>query len=159
MKILTLISAVLLAPAPAPAPAVDAQGFGPLKLGMTQQQALATGLIGPFDPAPGDAGCVTARFKDNRGDDETYAMFSRKLGIAAIQGPLGTRTPEGIGAGATSADLIRTYPGNKQEDLDNYGRAEVTPAGNPKARYRIEIGQDKKVAHIAVQFADQDCYE
>lgn len=159
MKILALLSAVLLAPAPAPAPVVDAHGFGPLKLGMSQQQALATGLISPFEAARGEAGCVTARFKDNRGDGETYAMFSRKLGIAAIQGPLGTRTPEGIGAGATSAELIRAYPGVKQVDLDNYGRAEVTPAANPRARYRIEIGQDKKVAHVAVQFADQDCYE
>lgn len=124
-------------------------GIGSLKLGMTRQQATATGMLRPFKmsrcgysslrAAPAEEGNVT---------------LSPTLGIAAIAVWPGIRTREGLGIGMSSAEVLRIYPAYREGVNAGY----VTTPGNDKAVYRIAT-RNGKVTALTLQFRNQDCYE
>ncbi|MFG1870670.1 hypothetical protein [Micromonospora arborensis] len=125
-------------------------GIGSLKLGMTLQQATATGLVRPFDTtdrcsfsflraAPTEQGTVT---------------HSPTLGIAAIDVWPGIKTREGLGIGMSSAEVLRIYPAYREGVNAGY----ATAPGNDKAVYRIAT-RNGKVTALTLQFKNQDCYE
>lgn len=74
-------------------------GYGALKLGMTLEEAKATGLV-TGDPGAEDTICW-------RSERITYSW---KYGVVRINLPLDAKTSRGISAGATVADLKRAYP-------------------------------------------------
>ena len=108
--------------------------------------------------------------------------FSRDHRIVGLAGPLErTRTAEGIGAGATVADITAVYPalahpelGTAQEQVNLLGEFSTPVPGNPDAVYRFifatfEIriggstpgpktaGSDRTyVKHILLSLRDQD---
>ncbi len=111
-------------------------GIGKLRLGMSPQQAAATG--------------EAIRSKDSTkcSVQEAYGVtihFSRDHGIVGLAGPPErTRTPEGIGAGATVADITAAYPsvdnpelGGPQEQVDLFGGFSAPVPGNPNAVYHF----------------------
>jgi hypothetical protein len=116
-------------------------GIGKLRLGMTEQEAAATG----------DATRSTDRkSKDSTkcSVEEAYGVtihFSRDHGIVGLAGPPErTRTPEGIGAGATAADITAAYPtlnnpelGSPQEQATLFGGFSAPVPGNPNAVYHF----------------------
>ncbi|GGO08870.1 hypothetical protein [Micromonospora parathelypteridis] len=126
------------------------KGIGSLKLGMTRQQATATGMLRPF--------AITERcsfsFLRAAPTEEGTVTHSPTLGIAAIDVWPGIRTPEGLGIGMSSAEVLRIYPAYREGVNAGY----ATTPGNDKAVYRIAT-KNGKVTALTLQFKNQDCYE
>jgi hypothetical protein len=116
-------------------------GIGKLRLGMSERQAAATG----------DATMSTDRKSRDSAKcslEEAYGVtihFSRDHGIVGLAGPPErTRTPEGIGTGATAADITAAYPtvanpelGSPQEQINLFGGFSAPVPGNPNAVYHF----------------------
>jgi hypothetical protein len=145
-------------PAPAttdPEPAalvLGPDGLGPLKLGMTAEEADATGMLRPWDrEVPDGTGC---RPQFRLADDSTDASAiwaSDDSGVRAIQVGEGVLTPEGIGIGSSAADMDAAYPGWRSTLVVNW-RAYPPVAGNSDAVYRITVVDDK-VTSLTIQDA------
>jgi hypothetical protein len=145
----------------APAPAVlGPDGFGALKLGMTEEQATATGLI---DRWPVGEGCAVNTFLRSAPDkgDGGRVYLNDNRDVAIIVGYPGVRTPEGIGIGTSKAAMLKAYPGWRNEteqDPHADGRGIVVVPGNSKAHYRMDL-EGGKVTGLTLQDRDQNCYE
>jgi hypothetical protein len=135
-------------------------GLGPLKLGMTQEQASATGLV---DRWPAGTDCELNTFlKAAPGDGNGGRVYlDDKRGVQIIEGYPGIRTPEGVGIGTSRAELFKAYPSWRnvsEEDPHADGRGLVVVPGNSKAHYRI-VTEGGKVTELTLQYRDQTCYE
>jgi len=161
------VAAPVTSSSPAPSsPATPAvlgpDGFGALKLGMTAEQATATGLVARW-PAAGD-GCAQNTFLKSATGEATGAegrVYLNDRGVQIIEAYPGVRTPEGVGVGTSRAALFKAYPGWRNvadEDPRADGRGQVAVPGNSKAVYRI-VTIDGKVTELALQDENQDCYE
>ncbi|GLZ32591.1 hypothetical protein Lesp02_47790 [Lentzea sp. NBRC 105346] len=82
-------------------------GYGKLKLGMTRQEAEATGLLGQLDQE--QDGCRLYRLAENPAFGPSVAI-AEKSGVVKIRLPAGTKTSKGIGTGSSVADLKQAYP-------------------------------------------------
>lgn len=75
-------------------------GYGPIKIGMTLDEARAAGLTELTWQSDGDDLCVA--------DDEL--AISKRYGVVRISLPVDARTSAGIGVGSTFADVKKAYP-------------------------------------------------
>lgn len=133
-------------------------GYGALRLGMTQQQALATGLINPFVNTAGSR-CNSTTLKGSPKNSTDYVVHSTTVGVAAIDAGAGVSTPEGVHVGTSSAEMRRTYPAWQPADGDSAnGRVYTKVPGNDKAVYRLYM-HGGVVEELTLQLASQDCYE
>jgi hypothetical protein len=115
-------------------------GIARIRLGMTAAEASATGNIQYQSvwPTAGERNCAVLV------TEGAVFHFSRSYGLAIITAPKAVRTPEGIGAGATVAQVRAAYPKVHQLDVgtpdlpvrlaDQY--AAPVP-GNAAASYRF----------------------
>lgn len=139
-----------------PASVLGPDGLGALKLGMSKDQALATGMIDEFRTMDGqaDSACPVSAGLTGQGGT---VWWSTRLGVASIAPSAGVRTVDGIEVGASRQKVAQTYPGwTLAAGEDGHGLVPVP--GNPAAVYRIEI-KDDKVSSVGLQYAKQDCYE
>jgi hypothetical protein len=137
-------------------PVLGPDGFGTLKLGMTRAQAEATGVADPFKSRPEGGTCRWYSHLRGASGDNGTVIISETLGVAAIVGYPGVRTPEGISIGSSLAEIGKAFPAWKMNaDL---GRGYATAPGNPKAVYRIEIN-DGRADSLTLQLVNQNCYE
>jgi hypothetical protein len=115
-------------------------GIGKLRLGMSPQEAAATGEAAMSKDS--------AKYSTKCSVQDAYGVtiyFSRDHGIVGLAGPPErTRTPEGIGSGATVGDIITTYPtlnnpelGSPQEQVKLFGGFSAPVPGNPNAVYHF----------------------
>ena len=135
-------------------------GYGPLKLHMTAQAAMGTGLITTL---PSSVGCDTTQLvgaqEASSGHDLDGKVFVSALGVIAIYAYPGVVTPQGIGIGSTYQAVHAAYP-----DWDpiagegNNGRGSAAVPGNPNARFRIVI-TNGSVLEISLDSNKQNCYE
>ncbi|MFF5055722.1 hypothetical protein ACFY1S_21325 [Micromonospora sp. NPDC000663] len=131
-------------------------GLGSLKLGMSRQQATATGMLRPF-PTKGD-GCASAHLT-SAPTDRGLVIFSGTLGLAVIDAYGSIKTHEGARIGMSSADMLRIYPTWKAADGDaTNGRGYAKTPGNDKAVYRIAT-RNGTVTALTLQYSNQNCYE
>jgi hypothetical protein len=136
------------------------EGVGGLGLGMSWKQAIATGLV-KADIKNSDLSSPDCRRYDGkRGVDSVY-FTKGKVTIIAVGSSIGLAG--GVGVGDTYAQLHRAYPGR---DLDSAPGRVYFPATGAKisASYRIGLDSDapfpdSKITEIAIQSADQSCYE
>ncbi|WP_432834863.1 hypothetical protein [Dactylosporangium sp. CA-092794] len=143
--------------APAGALVLGPNGLGALRLGMTRQQATATGLLSAFDDSAG-GGCAPASLRAAPADQGTV-MLSPTLGIATIDAYGTIKTPEGLHIGSSSADMLRLYPTWQMADgTATNGRGHAKTPGNDKAVYRLAT-KSGVVTEITLQFVNQNCYE
>lgn len=75
-------------------------GYGPIKIGMTLDEARAAGLTDLTWQSDGDHLCVA---------DDKLAI-SKRYGIVRITLPADAKTSTGIGVGSTFADVKKAYP-------------------------------------------------
>jgi hypothetical protein len=122
-----------------PAPTLGPTGLGKLSLGMTEEQANATGVL----KVPADwktqenvGNCLSL------GPPGANAFFSRHHGLAILAGADTVTTPEGIRAGATVDQVAAAYPklehpdlGTAREQVQLVGDVVTPVPGNPKALY------------------------
>ncbi|WP_216212701.1 hypothetical protein [Amycolatopsis aidingensis] len=131
-------------------PVLGPDGYGVFKLGMSTEEAKATGRLG--ETVEADAkGCVSYRFTDE-------ANAASRLRISAEGGLVGlypggpAQTPEGIGEGSTLAKVRATYPA-LTGDQGSY----TAPAGQ-NAVYRIGVDTDRQVvSRLALEAQPQPC--
>jgi hypothetical protein len=131
-------------------------GLGSLKLGMSLDQAAATGRVDPFRYQPISGGCLHRSELSGAPAGAGTVFHSTDLGVATIEAYAGVQTPEGITIGSSVTAVRQAYPGAATDP--NLGRIAVPVPGNSKAVYRIAFA-DGKVAQLTLQYANQDCYE
>jgi hypothetical protein len=154
----TTAGAAATTPAP-PSPTVPVlgpDGFGALKLGMTRDQAVASGAVAPFEFDSDNVTCAPSAALSSAPAGEGTVFVSGNLGVAAIEAYPGVQTPEGIAIGTPEATVHQTYPGWDFSDHLMRGWAKVP--GNDAAYYRIAL-EDGAVRELTLQFVNQDCYE
>ncbi|MFJ6165629.1 hypothetical protein ACIQH6_10965 [Micromonospora orduensis] len=140
----------------APSLVLGPKGLGSLRLGMSRQQATATGMLRPF--STNTQGCAATHLRSAPAG-KGYVLFSSTLGIATIDAYGSIRTPEGVRIGTSSADMLRIYPAWKPADGDaTNGRGFAKTPGNDKAVYRIAM-RNGTVTELTLQYSNQNCYE
>jgi hypothetical protein len=113
---------------------IGPNGYGLLRLGMTEQQALTTGYLAQDDRHPGDC----AYYEHFNGmSDYADASFG-SAGLVQIAPPerIGVQTPEGVGVGSTLGQLRAAYPQLTGSDSQYETPA---PGGAANARYYFEL--------------------
>lgn len=148
-------------------PVIGPQGIGKLRLGMTEEEANATGQV---SITPGWAGKSTSTCSIVSLGDGTSVHFSRDHGLAVITVAQAARTPEGIGMGASVAQVAAAYPGvrnpelgSPEEEVRFIGYLSAPVPGNAKAKYIFIFHllggggpQPAKLQAILLSLADQD---
>ncbi|MFD4641644.1 hypothetical protein ACFWN2_30345 [Lentzea sp. NPDC058436] len=124
-------------------------GYGALKLGMTLEEARATGLTAlTWDNGGNDPDCVA--------DD--HVAISKKHGVVRITLPAGARTSKGIGVGSTYAEVKAAYQDASEYD-DGWsavvaGNAVYSFVGSPDLVY---FGDTDEVFRIKLGATGADC--
>jgi hypothetical protein len=135
-------------------------GLGALTLGMTRQQAEATGLVNPFRHADATNCQWSTTFVGAPATTTTAGtvLASEASGVAAIfaYGPVGT--PERIKLGSTHADVSNAYPSASLKGSAAHGNVVAEVPGNNAASYRFEL-QDGTVSEVALVLNTQSCEE
>jgi len=126
-----------------------------LRLGMTTDEAMATGLIKLNPMAPTAAGCVGYDWAGGAGTQPLALIFSPKYGLVRIGGRGDAATPEGIHDGSSAADVRVAYPFQTTPHSDNGDWVAPVP-GNPNAHYWI-IFSGSVVSDVRLELAVQDC--
>lgn len=81
-------------------------GYGALRLGMTLDEAVASGeVVDPGEPEVDELGCTRLDLEDGG-----VVLVSEVNGVELVTAPDGITTQEGIGAGATVEELRAAYP-------------------------------------------------
>ena len=148
-------------------PAGDQDVLGPdgyrgLRLGMTLEQAKATGDLKLVDAPRGGlaAGCAGFRFTGQPAapgqgvvEAGVDGYYSAAHGLAAIFARPGMSTPEGIRLGSTWAQVHRAYPDGRFNG-DHYW---IVSTG-PGTAYEFGIDSTHTVHEMDVMRTDQDCF-
>lgn len=139
-----------------PAKTLSPNGYGKLRFGMTEEQALATGEIVNRMPDQDGAFCLGYELKGHETPEEDWpVMISKKHGLVAIFAQAGMRTPEGIGAGSSFAKVKAAYPSLV---AGQNGHSATIP-GNDYAQYRFNFDEKNVLNSFFVERRGQDCYE
>lgn len=141
--------------------------FGPvsvdgLRLHMTQAQVEAAGGSVRWPENPEGCGAVylpgTTPGTDNMNgyisDRGVVALSPVTFGFDGVNRRPRMSTPEGIGIGATRAEVERAYPNGTFVEIRG---AWMVPLGD-RERYRFDFA-DGKVASFSLEATDQNCYE
>ena len=96
-------------------------GLGPLRLGMTTEQAAATGAVGPYRDSSENGTCGSAGpAGPYRAGDFDALFLNGRLARVYVDGSSRLRTPQGIGVGTPSSKLS-SVPGTRVESPHPYG--------------------------------------
>jgi hypothetical protein len=134
-------------------------GFGELKLGMTRQQAEATGLIAPFQDQTVSGACSGRSQLRGAPAEEGVVFHHEQLGVAVIVAYADVKTPEGIGIGSSADDVFRAYPDWKSfsDPGERTGRGGAKVPGNAKASYLISI-TNAVVTDLTLAYNGHNCF-
>jgi hypothetical protein len=132
-------------------------GYGGLALGMTVEQAEATGMIVRNADPVTSKGCLGYNYKGVPNEPDRYSvLISPNLGVVRIAGRTDSVTPEGLFTGAPVTELKRLYP-NQTGTHGAVGEWVAAVPDNADAQYWI-IVRDESVAEIRIELKSQDCY-
>lgn len=144
-------------PPPSTPLAFGPESAGQLRLGMSEQDAVATGMITANVEPISSKGCKGYDIAGFPKAARYYAvLFSAKYGLVKVGGIANAVTPEGIYIGSTEAEMKKAYP--TQAPPHGAVGEYVTPVpGNPKAQYWIIVA-NHVVIDIRLELTVQDCY-
>jgi hypothetical protein len=144
-------------------------GIGKLRLGMSEQEASATGEA-RMSPDWKSGNTSTCGIETVNG---VTIHFSRHHGLAVLSGPEQTHTPEGMRAGASVAEVAAAYPtlnhpdlGTPPEQVQLAGYVTAPVPTNPDAIYififRIGGGTRPETARLqlillSLREQDEEC--
>lgn len=126
-----------VASAPPSERVIGPDGLGAFKVGMTLDEAVATGEFEKDKEDPEACMGYTT-------DDDIRVGWSGKLGVTSVTAE-NVRTPEGVGPGTTFAEVVRTYERAEADDppLDEaipvIGTIWTSVPGRPENMYAIKF--------------------
>ena len=129
-------------------PLLAADGFGKLKLGMSEADVTAQAVT-LSDPQAG-ASCTVYKAQGSGVPVAASVVISKAAGLVVVTPDVATHTAEGIGAGSTKDQILAVYPAAKAEARDV-----VAPAG-AAAEYRFRLSETG-VVQTSLTSATQDC--
>ncbi|MGW3960285.1 hypothetical protein ACWED2_10725 [Amycolatopsis sp. NPDC005003] len=129
-------------------PLLAADGFGKLKLGMSEADVAAQ-KVTLSDPRAG-AGCTVYKAQGAGVPVSASVVISKAAGLVVVTPDVAAHTAEGIGAGSTKDQILAAYPAAKAE-----AGGVVAPAGTA-AEYRFRLGETG-VVQTSLTSAAQDC--
>lgn len=129
-------------------PARPDVGYGPVKLGMSEQELVATGLV---TPVPGGE-CAAFTWRSDPGTVNAV-LVARGRGVVRIKLPAGRQTSAGIGNGATLVQVKAAYPAG---ELTQSGSYQVLMPGDAGWMY-VFVVEAERVVEIRMQRPTADC--
>jgi hypothetical protein len=125
-------------------------GYSKIKLGMTYDQAVATGMLASKGDPPGDAGCVGPLSTNNK----VMVAISKASGVVGIFAQTtDVSTPDGIRLGSTLAQVNAAYPKATQDAKGDW----IVPTTG-RARFQIGVSASMQaVTELSVSLNVQDC--
>ncbi|MEV7093094.1 hypothetical protein AB0M80_09610 [Amycolatopsis sp. NPDC051045] len=129
-------------------PLLAADGFGKLKLGMSEADVAAQAVT--LSDAQAGASCTVYKAQGNGVPAAASVVISKAAGLVVVTPDVAVHTAEGIGAGSTKDQVLAAYPAAKEESGDV-----VAPAGTT-AEYRFRLGETG-VVQTSLTSATQDC--
>lgn len=153
MVVTEVVTETVTKEAPPPAkPVMDSFGYGPLKLGMTLQQALDTKLIGPAKPVLTPTDRCTIH--DLLGTGQSMSI-SQRVGVANIT-YTAAMTSDGVGIGGTEAALKAKYPNLYQRHMTTSWTTQLPD--NPQAWMEFAGNDQGVLVHAQLMHKEQDCH-
>lgn len=142
---------------PARAQVLGPKGLGELRLGMTKDQAVATGSVAGPKKDICWIGTMTGAGAANGSD----IVISPARGVVAIfVSDPSVRTAEGISVGSILAEAKNAYPGIHQPADPGHGFAYARVSGNSGAFFQIAPAKDgRTITQITLVDANQDCFD
>ncbi|WP_410562560.1 hypothetical protein [Amycolatopsis sp. cmx-4-61] len=129
-------------------PLLAADGFGRLKLGMTEADVAAQTVT--LSDAQAAASCTVYKAQGSGVPAPASVVISKAAGVVAVTPDVAAHTAEGIGAGSTKDQIFAVYTAAKEEDGSVFA-----PAG-AATRYRFLLG-DAGVVQTSLLSVTQDC--
>ncbi|MFD9887886.1 hypothetical protein ACFWY9_00990 [Amycolatopsis sp. NPDC059027] len=138
-------------------------GYKAVKLGMSEEEAVATGELIRRTDVPSTEYCGWYALKDwpgGPGAEGAGVVVSPTYGVVAIWAYPSVQTPEGIGLGSTVSEVKAAYPDYEEGEQYHGGRAPV-PGGAEGSLYRFGRfdGDNGRITRMFLQAPRQDCYE
>jgi hypothetical protein len=145
----TTISPPRIAPAQIATTVLGPTGYGPLRLGMTEDQLVATGQVAPVrEASPGTCTQYTIN-----GQTGSRLEVSATRGLVLIDPGTRIHTPEGISEGATVEQVKAKYP-----DYDSQASPSVVKVpGNSAAWFSIYPGTGSTIGQIVLIGSQTEC--
>ncbi|WP_329053278.1 hypothetical protein OG738_10760 [Amycolatopsis sp. NBC_01488] len=129
-------------------PLLDPDGFGTIKLGMSETQIAAQGVT--LSDAQVGASCTVYTAHGSGVPSNATVVVSKAVGLTVVTPDQAAHTAEGIGAGSTKAQVLAAYPGAKDES-----GGVVAPA-TAAADYHFRL-DDSGVVQTSLMSVNQDC--
>jgi len=135
-------------PAVSSGPLLAADGFGKLKLGMSEAEVTAQ-AVALSAPETG-ASCTVYKAQGSGLPASASVVISKAVGLVVVTPDVVAHTAEGIGAGATKDQVLAAYPTAKAET-----GGVVAPA-SAAAEYHFKLGETG-VVQTSLMSVNQDC--
>jgi hypothetical protein len=129
-------------------PLLAADGFGTLKLGMSEADLAARTIT--LSDAQAGAGCTVYKAQGGGVPASANVVISQAAGLVVVTPDVAVHTAEGIGAGSTKEQVLAAYPAAKEET-----GGVVAPAG-AAAEYHFRLGETG-VVQTSLMSVTQDC--
>jgi hypothetical protein len=130
-------------------PELRADGFGKLKLGMTETEASAQGIR--LQKISDSGQCVFYGISGNGVPASGSVAISNTYGLVIIEPSTPAHTPEGVGKGSSKDDVLRKYA----ETVSN--AAATSASAGPESTYRFDVDTANMVQAVALYSVKQDC--
>lgn len=129
-------------------PLLGSDGFGTLKLGMSETQIATQGVL--LSDARAGAACTVYTARGTGLPSSATVVISKAVGLAVVTPQQVAHTAEGIGAGSTKDQVLAAYPAAKEE------AGGITAPARAAAAYRFRL-DDSGVVETSLVSVNQDC--
>lgn len=130
-------------------PQLGPDGFGKLKLGMTEQAASSQGVT--LLKTDSTDACAYYEITGAGVPSAVTAAISNSHGLVTIEPSSAAHTPEGIGTGSTKDEVLKKYPAT----VDN-SSGTFSPAGK-ESTYQFDFDAGGQVQRVILDSVNQDC--
>ncbi|GLZ32593.1 hypothetical protein Lesp02_47810 [Lentzea sp. NBRC 105346] len=144
-----IVTVTVDAPATVPEVIGGPVGYGKLKLGMSQQEAQATGVL----VEPSDGAACPAFASQSVPSDKAAVVISPKAGVSRITLPGFAKTSTGVGAGSSASDVKAKYPNAVQQEK----KITVAMQGQLSWRFVFLFDNAQKVSVVRMELTTSDC--